>query len=270
MDNRDALSKTDGIYRVIVTPDKQFPLVDELSCRAVRAYMRDHRWDEHIDLGDFMDWDFISRWTADSARATEGKRFTKEYADANKELDKWVDATRFRNPDAKFTLIEGNHDYRPEVVIDKTPLYEGMIEMESNLFLKDRKINWHRYWSHRKAYKIGKALFVHGEHIGLHHAKKMADEFGENVFYGHTHDIQQYSVVRRGSDKTIVGQSLGCLCQYDLPYMGHKPSRWQQGFGVFHFFPDGHFTYFVVRIFKHRFVSPEGKIYDGNKLPAEL
>ena len=247
----------------IVLPDLQFPFIDTRTVNAVFKYIKDNHWDGLLQLGDFMDWDFISRWNVENARRTEGQRFIKEYEGANKFLDKLVEVTRFQNRKAQMVILEGNHDWRVEKVIDKTPMYEGIIEMEKNLHFKERGIYYHRYWSHRKPFQIGNALFVHGEYINDAHAKKMALTFGQPVFYGHTHDHQLYSRVMRGGDKTITAESLGCLCIYDLPYMGHRPSNWQQMFAVFYFFPDGYFNHFSIDIFKHRFFSPEGKVYQG-------
>jgi hypothetical protein len=64
-----------------------------------------------------------------------------------------------------------------------------------------------------------------------------------------------------GRDKTLIGQSLGCLC---LPqaYMRGSPDKWQQAVGVFHFLDDGSFGYEVVRIINHRLIFG-GKVYQG-------
>lgn len=221
--------------------------------------MGDNTWDEVIYLGDLMDWDFISKHNENNRRSQEKRRIKAEYDYAND----FLDFHQKQAPGAKFTLIEGNHDYRIEDYIDKHPEEEGSIEMETALQLIKRKIKWVRYWSRGELHKIGHAIFIHGRYTNLYHAKKHVDSYGTNVFYGHTHDIQQISKELMGDNKTLVGQSLGCLCRYDQKYMRGAPSKWQQGFGVFHFFPDGYFTYFVIRIFKHRFLSPEGKVYQG-------
>ena len=44
--------------------------------------------------------------------------------------------------------------------------------------------------------------------------------------------------------------------------MRGRPSKWQQGFGVFHFQPNGFFNFFQVRIFKHSFIAPEGGYFE--------
>ena len=53
------------------------------------------------------------------------------------------------------------------------------------------------------------------------------------------HDVQQYSKVLWGKNRTIVGQSLGCLCRYDLSYVGTNPTNWQQAIATFFFAEDG-------------------------------
>ena len=248
----------------VVLPDTQWPYHDERTVNAVLRYVAENTFDGLLQLGDFMDWGFISRWTKDNARAIEGNRFLKEYEGANKFLDQIVDSVRANNKKAQIVILEGNHDWRVENVIDKDPKLEGLIEMEKNLRFKERGVYFHRYWTHRKPYQIGKALFIHGEYTNDHHAKKTALAFGQPVYYGHTHDHQLYSRVMRGDDKTVTAESLGCLCRYDMPdYMEHRPNNWQQGFAVFYFRPNGYFNHFFIDIFNHSFTSPEGKEYKG-------
>ena len=119
------------------------------------------------------------------------------------------------------------------------------------------------YWSKGKLLKIGNAYFGHGRFVNKYHAAKHADHYGINFYYGHTHDMQSFPRVQHGNDKTLEAASLGCLCRYDQTYIKGAPTNWMQGFGVFHVFPDGYYNMFFVRIFKHRFVSPEGGVYCG-------
>jgi predicted phosphodiesterase len=243
----------------LVLPDLQWPYVDYKTLRPVLAYIGENSWDGMIQLGDFMDWDFISRWTVDNARRVEGQRFLKEYEGANKFLDNLQAAVRNRNKDAEIVILQGNHDYRVEVVIDKSPMYEGMLEIEKNLKFAERKITYWKYWEHRKPYRIGKALFIHGQYTNDAHAKKTALNFNKNVFYGHTHDRQLYTKTTMG--QSIQAESLGTLSKYDLLYMGKKPSNWMQCFAVFHFRPSGKFNHYVINITDHEFTSPEGIDY---------
>jgi predicted phosphodiesterase len=243
----------------LVIPDLQWPYIDKKAVSAVFKYAKAHSWDGVMQLGDFMDWDFISRWTKENARRIEGQRFLKEYEGANKFLDEFQAVARAKNPKAQIVIIEGNHDNRIEQVIDKTPAYEGLLEMEKNLRFKERGIEYWKYWTHRKPYRIGKALFIHGQYTNDAHAKKHALNYNHNLFYGHTHDRQLYSKTTLG--RTIQAESLGTLSKYDLSYMGHKPSNWTQCFATFYFRPNGTFNHYVTNIINGEFTSPEGKQY---------
>lgn len=245
--------------RVLVLSDLHVPSHDEHTLKAVEQYLADQVWDEVVYLGDFMDFDCISHHNKDNLRAVSGKTVMKDY---DQGLEILIRHQKLA-PKAKFTLLEGNHEDRVERYINANPQMEGMIEVELGLELRRRRVKWVRSWSKGEVYRIGKARFIHGIYTNQFHSKKTVEAFGDNIFYGHTHDIQEFSKEMKGDNKTIVGQSLGCLCRYDMGYMKGRPNKWQQGFGVFHFRDDGYFNYFVVRIFKHSFVSPEGKLYEG-------
>jgi hypothetical protein len=257
------------VYRVIVTPDAQVPYDDPIAMRAVEMYVADNRFDEWVDLGDFMDFDFLSRHNEGKHRLNANKLLKEHYDYGKTILDRRLRALRKNNPDAKMTMIEGNHDYRAEAFLDKNPNLEGMLEVEEGLGLKERGIQWIRFWRDGTAYRIGKALFVHGRYVSKYHAAKMVETYCENVFYGHVHDVMEFPKVMHGREKVVVGQSLGCLCRYDQAYIKENPKNWQQAFAEFYFLPTGHFTYYVPRIIQGRFVAPNGKVYDGNKDGAE-
>jgi len=202
-----------------------------------------------------MDFDCISSHNVNKLRLVEGQRIQKDYDYANDFLDTWQKATK----GATWTVIEGNHDERIERYIDANPALEGSIEVAKSLHFKERGIRWVRFWTKGEIYSIGNAHFIHGEHTSKYHAEKTASEYGVCVFFGHTHDCMCIPKSLKGADKSIVGQSLGCLCRYNQPYMRGRPSKWQQAFGVFHFQPNGFFNHYVVTIFDHKFISPEGE-----------
>jgi predicted phosphodiesterase len=230
---------------------------DKRSIAAVEKYIKDAKPDEIICIGDFMDFNCISDHNAFNLRATEGETVQADYAEGNKVLDRWQKLA------PKVVLLEGNHDYRVERFIDAYPKMAGAFEMDVGLNLKKRGVKWVRSWSEGEIYRVGNANFIHGLYVNEHHAKKHVEAFGSSIFYGHTHDIQLFSKVTAGDNKTTVGQSLGCLCDYRQQYMKGKPNRWQQAFAEFYVRPDGCFNYTVTMIFNHRFVGPNGKEYNG-------
>jgi hypothetical protein len=229
---------------------------DTESLAAVERYVSRYKWDEVVVLGDLMDFDCISAHNAQKLKLVEGKRIQKDYDHGNRFLDRWQRATG----SAVWTLIEGNHDERIERYIEANPVLEGSVEMAEKLNLAGRGIRWVRFWTRGEVYSIGNAHFIHGLYCNKYHAERHARDYGVCIFYGHTHDVQEMPQTLRGSDKTIVGQSMGFLGRYDQPYMKGRPSKWQQAFGVFHFMPNGYFNHFVVRIFDHKFISPEGEL----------
>jgi hypothetical protein len=234
---------------------------------AVYEYMGAERWDYVINLGDFMDFNCISRWTKDTPRLKMGETLQADYEYANGQLGTITKAARNKNPDCKIVFLEGNHDHRIEQYIDRVPELQGIMEMGKMLGFKKRGIKWVRCHHRGDTFKIGHAVFIHGLYCNKYHAAKHADQFGTCIFYGHTHDIQEYSKILQGDDSTIKGKSLGCLCEYNQVYIKQRPTRWQQAITVFYFYPDGYFQEQTAAIFKHRFVGPtNGVVYDGRKL----
>jgi len=249
------------IQSVLVLPDLQIPYEDKKSLKAVERFMAAYRWDGVIYLGDFLDLDVISKYNQENLREREQRRLEADFAVGGEILDRHLKILRKKNPKVKVWLIEGNHEFRMHAYIDKHPELEGLMEVPIGLDLARRGIEWIPFWSKGAVLTIGHASFIHGVYANEHHAKKHADRYGCNVFYGHVHDVQSYSKVALGNEKVFVGHSLGCLCEREQKYMRGKPSNWQQAFGVFHFQKDGFFNYYVVRIFEHKFIAPDGLLY---------
>lgn len=247
--------------RVLVLPDIHVPAEDKLTLRGVERYMADHKWDEIIYLGDFMTLDVISSHNKNNLRAISGQSLSKDYAAGNVVLDRHQKIA----PQAKFVLLEGNHEFRTERFINAQPQLEGLVEVPIRLDLKGRGIEWVPSWSKGKLYTKGKANYSHGKYHGRNHARKHMENYGVNIFYGHTHDEELFSKVFHGDNNTVVAHSLGCLCDYEQPYLQGSPTNWQQAFATFWFRPDGFFNYTVTKIFNHAFVSPEGVFYDGKR-----
>jgi predicted phosphodiesterase len=250
------------LRKVLVLPDIHVPYHDQRSINAVLQYAEANApWSAVILLGDLMDFDFISRFSEKQLRLVTGRDFKRDYEKANVLLDKIGTATR---PD-NFYYLQGNHEQRVTRYLNARPHLEGYIEPEIALRLDDRGIEWFPFWDTGAHVTIGEAHFTHGRYCNEHHAKKNVTKYGTNVFYGHTHDVQEYAWERLGDNATIVASSLGCLCKYqEVPqHSPGAPNKWQQAFGVFHFQESGYFNHFVTRIFHHRFVGTDGVLYEG-------
>lgn len=257
------MKETINIKKWLIISDLQIPFEDVKALSAVEKYMAAHRWDGLLYIGDFLDFDMISSFNVGKPRLTQNRYIEGDYAHANKILDRHQAIVRKRNPKAKFVLLEGNHEERITRFIDSIPALQGTLEVENGLRLEERGIEWIQCWSKGEVYKIGHATFTHGLYTNKYHAAKMLDAEAASIFYGHTHDMMCIPRTRRDKNDLQVGQSLGCLCEIEQSYMKGKPSNWNQGFGVFFFYPDGTYTYYTPRIFSGRFIGPDGVNYEG-------
>jgi hypothetical protein len=225
------------LTHVVAIFDPHFPYEDRHSYNAVLNYIDDTKPDVFVFGGDGVDLDVISNKSA--ARHVVGKRLLKD-----------------------FNYAKASHDERSERYIDDHPELEGMIEVHNALDLANTGWTWVPCWRTSELLTIGKANLLHGNYVGVAHARKMVDNYGVNVFYGHTHDRMLYSKVLMGDNSTIMAQSCGFLGRYDVPYMRGNPTNWQQAFLDLWVEPNGHFYHSVVPIFNHRFVV-NGKLYRG-------
>lgn len=217
-------------------------------------------WKGVIHLGDLMDHNTVNSHEAGNIRATAGETLLEDYEVGGRLLDTVKRTTGAQH----YYLIEGNHDYRPERMIDQYPQLAGLgLETKIGLDLARRNWEWVPFWTSGSLLHVGKASFGHGRYTGDHHAKQHAVRHGRNFYYGHLHDFQAHTMEREGDDDKYEAASLGCLCEYRQYYLKGRPTRWQQGFSVFRFQKDGHFNRYEVRIFKHKFICPEGEVFKG-------
>lgn len=255
---------TKELTSVIVIPDMQIPFVDYRALDAVEQYMAEHSFDWYINIGDFLDVEALSHWNDGLPRKSEGKRLSKELEIGNKILDRHQQLIRKNNPKAKFHFIYGNHEERVEKFLDRNPGVEGLFDLADGLRFVERGFTWTRHGDEGNQFTLGHANFTHGLKAGMGHSRGMAAEWDGNVFYGHVHDVQSHTLTSRGKLHNRIAQSLGCLCVYDMPYMAKKPSRWQQAFAIFYFNKDGSFNHYIPLIIDDKFISPEGKFYEGH------
>jgi hypothetical protein len=254
------------VERWIVIPDVHIPYHDIKTLKAIEKFMDDvDWWDGWIQLGDFIDFEMLSTF-GNKHPEIQSQRVRDDYEMANEFLDIHQKLVRRKNKKAKMVYLQGNHEYRVDRYLRETPKLTGFLEVENNLNLKKRGIDWIPSWGTNKSFKKGKAHFIHGWRTIKYHAFHTAVAYMAPTFYAHSHDIQEIANQSRAGDDVIVGKSMGCVCKLDQSYIKGNPTNWQQGFGVFLFHPDGFFTEHTIRIFKHRFATTIGGVYDGRKL----
>lgn len=248
--------------RWLVLPDIHVPYEDKRTFEALEKYVIDVQKSRNpfvgwLQLGDFLDLDELGRWNKDYEASIKGN-LAESFERGNSFLDHWQ---QLMGEDCKFVMLQGNHDYRTVDFGLKNPHLSQHCNFERNLRLEERGINYVKFWETGKMYQLGNAFFAHGLSTGLNHAKLSVEKMGVCIFYGHTHDVMEFPKVQYGNDKTLVGKSLGCLCLYEQSYLKGAPTRWQQSFSEFDVFRDGYFQEHTTKIFKHRFVGRNGKVY---------
>ncbi len=244
----------DKITHGVVIFDPHFPYDDKRSYGAVMNYLADSQPDVFVFGGDIVDLDLISNKS--SLRQVEGRRLSHDFDYAVRRLEEINKIL----PQSTRIALEGNHDERMERYIDEHPETEGILEVPNMLNLAELGWEWIPSWRTGAMLTIGKANILHGNYVGVNHARKMVDSYGVNVLYGHTHDRMSYSKVLMGDNSTIMAQSCGFLGRYDQSYMKGNPTNWQQSFLDIYWTPNGHFFHSVPPIFNNQFVV-NGKLY---------
>ena len=244
----------------IILPDIHVPHHDKKSLAAVEKYMAAHRWDGWLQLGDLLDFNELSSYVAGKPGAVT-EETADTFAGGRSLLERHAGILRKRNPKCRMVLLEGNHDYRAVTYAEKHPGLKEHLDVPRNLRLKETGVEWVQAWSRGRLFKLGHANFAHGRFIPKHHAAKMVEHYGVCLYYGHTHDVMLFPKVTHGNDKTLEAGSLGCLCRYDQKYMKGAPTNWQQAVSTLFLQPNGNYNLYVSRIFNHKFVGPDGRLY---------
>lgn len=243
--------------KIVVQPDTHVKNRDHAAVKTFLDFLWWYRPHAHIILGDFLDAEGISHWPSDSLQP---KRFVPEVLEARELLKEIV----LRTPDCISRIfIMGNHeDWLRQAITQKMPeLFDGLSEIGIELNIK--KILALDEFGYdlielNELLKVGKAYFTHGLYTGSNHAKKHLDVIKGNIYYGHLHDI--LSTHQPSIHGFIEAVSLGCLCRLDAPFMKGKPTNWIHAFGVFEFFKDGTYSFYLPRIFNGK-LSFNGQIF---------
>ena len=254
--------------RIFVLPDIHAPFHDMKAIGAFMNYAATQHVDEFVQLGDYVDADAVNAHDEGKRRTQEGRRLKDEYDVANELLDQLTDAVRIRHRGTKLVMLKGNHEWRVDRWVDRHPEIEGLIEVENALRLQARGVHWVESYPHGEAYKMGRLHAIHGSYTNKYHAAKHLDEYGIDLIYGHVHSIQVASRPSRNKLRTTEAISIGCLCDYALPYLQGRPSKWQHAFAEVHLWEGGAFNVLPVRIHDGEFVAPTGQKFSWRETRA--
>ena len=147
----------------------------------------------------------------------------QDVAEVNAGMD-WIDESLDKVDCKERHFIQGNHEVWLDNFVVRYP-YLTQYLTEKALRLKERGYKYHPY-NRKKNLKIGKLNFTHGKYTTKYHAYKHLDYYGENIMYGHTHDLQRFTKTSNGG--TISSWSLGCLkdIEADEDWLGGRLTNW--------------------------------------------
>ena len=235
--------------RWLIIPDLHWDAREDFhpSYLLTKKFAKDFKPDGVLFLGDLFDFAYISSFNKDLLKTISGKTFMADYYLGNEELDFWQGITK-----GPVIIRQGNHDRRVDIVVDKTPMLEGMIEVERKLYYKERNIEYFKEVDNPT--KLGKAYFIHGWYTNQNHAKKHLQAMAGNIIYGHTHAVQTYTIILPAYKEEISAWSIGCLTGKSPDWMKGRPSSWSNAFGIFYLKDNGNFNFYVVRIIDNQFI----------------
>ena len=170
-----------------------------------------------------------------------------DVSEVNAGMD-WIDESLDKAGCKERHFVQGNHEVWLDRFVERYP-YLDRFMTENILRLKERGYKYHPY-NRKKNLKIGKLNFTHGKYTTKYHAYKHLNYYGENIMYGHTHELQRFTKTSNGG--TISSWSLGCLkdIEADEDWLGGKLTNWNHAFAIIDWFRGGNFKVEVIEIIK--------------------
>lgn len=206
--------------KFVTISDVHFPFQKEKAINSVKEFVRNHKVDEIILLGDIVDFYDLSSFDKNPNRINC----------LQIELDlvkQFLTSLREENPKAKITYIVGNHEDRLRRYIwSHTELHTlSCLDLKSLLGLEELDI---QLLDNYTTYGI---LFTHGSVVRKFSGYSAKEELTINDcsgISGHTHRLGM--VWRSTPSRDMVWIENGCLCDKEqCEYMDRLPD-WQLGF----------------------------------------
>ena len=251
------------IKRVVVTPDKHFPLHDVKAINVLCKTIEIVKPDAYIDLGDVGEWHAFSAWRFKRKKAPPLEYLIKDFEQDVKDVNAGMDIIDESLDKANCTeryITEGNHDNWLNMAVEKYP-YIPQYKFANAVDLAGRGYTYYPFGKHLR---MGKLYFYHGhQYGGKYHAANHLRKLGCNVMYGHHHDLQQASVTHM--DGAISACSIVCLKDMSPKsnnWLANRRINWAHAFAIVDFFNKGLFTVHIIQIINGK-TSLWGELIEG-------
>ncbi|KKM08707.1 hypothetical protein LCGC14_1723430 [marine sediment metagenome] len=210
-------------------------------------------------LGDFGNWESLSRWAA--LRADQCF-IEEDLALVNNRLDELQAITAKHG--IKVVFLEGNHEAWASQFEAKYPAMRDVVNLKKRMRMAERGWTWvpeNHFWA------IGQQYFTHGHIAGCKSMTDLIKRTGVSVIVGHWHTYMSETLRTLTGEHTA--QTFGCIASMDPPppyVRGSVLSRVVQGFGFVQIRASGAAMSSYRRILEETHTELE----DGTELRADI
>lgn len=240
-----------------------FPTHNPQAIAGALEFIKDFKPDVVTLGGDSLNFAPISHWNKTHFWANEGSRVKKEM-DVLSELV--LEPLYNIVPKSERVWHVGNHCAFLYAWINENPALQGLVEPENYLKLPENR--WKIIEQGGMSY-LGKLGIIHGDTLGKTStpARKAAMMYGRNVRFGHFHSYDAFTMYNPVDAKDIKTSILvPALAARNQSYGKGAPNWCLNGFNFGYVWPDGRYTDYTIIMADSKFVSPDGKKYDGHEL----
>ena len=249
------------LERVFIFSDMQIPYHSPQAVSIALQRCHDYKPTHVVIIGDFQDYTALlgkAKQRQINLTTEELKSLDLEFLASKAVLDSIEKAL----PDGcvKY-FIKGNHEDRADGILHKPDgeYWRKHIDIDERLLLTKR--GW-KVIPYNDKVKLGKLNYTHGAYFGTHHAMQHARVYCENVMYGHTHQVQVFTMPTPARELSFWSASIGCLCDVNPEWQRGKPNAWDHSWAEVNYLPDGSFFPAIHRIIKGKCLV-DGKLYSA-------
>lgn len=209
---------------------------------AAGMYIAEKRPDVVVCIGDFWDFESLSKHDAAGSLQKEGKRYKKDVDAGLRGMDRLmgpIQAAAGYSPHLVFTL--GNHENRQRRIVEDYPFLEGTIGPDD---LRLQQYGW-RTVPFLQPITIGGVAFCHFFPTGVMGkpvttAADLLRKMHMSCFAGHQQG-RQTAYGRRGDGRELISIISGSFYEHDEPYLSPLTNIHWRGMWFLHETKDGTF-----------------------------
>jgi len=236
------------LKRIVQIQDLHIPY--HVHLRQVLNFIYDFKPHKIILNGDIHDFTAASHWIANQSLHLDHGTIMDNYRELQEIL---LEPLRMVAPYAEIIYCQGNHEDWLNQTAAINPNGRGYWEMDRNIDLK--RYNMTLVPLNTPYQAAPHLFFLHGIYTNKYHARQTVEVYQTNIFYGHTHDRQVYTVVAPINKLPQKGASCGCLTTRKPKWLRNRPNRWVHGLSYYYVNEEsGYFNDYFVHIIDGKFM----------------